>query len=66
MTSRELFTIRIGIVKFQVLTAAIMRFWGVETCGIVETQESFRGTYYIHQIIVLTMEAVNTYETLVN
>jgi hypothetical protein len=53
------------MVKFQVLTAAIMRmtvFWDVAQCSLVEVYRRFRGTCCLHHQGVI-MEAAGISET---
>jgi hypothetical protein len=56
-------------VRFQVLTAASMKFrvfWDVAPCSHVEVVRRFCGAYYLHHQSALMMEAVSTSETSVN
>jgi hypothetical protein len=50
-------------VRFHILTAASMKttvFWDGAPCSLVETDQSFRGAYWLHHHITLMMEAVST------
>jgi hypothetical protein len=56
-------------VRFQVLTAASMKFrvfWDVAPCSHVEVYRHFRGAYCLHLYGTLKMEAVCTSKTSVN
>jgi len=60
---------KITYVRFQVLTAASMKFrvfWDVAPCSHVEVDRRFRGAYCLHHQGALMMEAVRTSETSVN
>jgi hypothetical protein len=48
---RAHFVILVGLVRFQVLTAASMKmavFWVVAPCSLVEVYRRFRGACYLH------------------